>query len=735
MNGINCSRASIHVLIVNDNIECTKSVVSDLMKQDTIFDLTIYSKTNDDFSQIKNRWKQWVGRLNIIISDDSLSEIYNHFASSITNMYICFLNCETRIMKTFVSDSVKILNRENTVGVVTYNHVNNLPNPQKILKYSKNFDYINDETFTLRRRLYKPLSEKQNSKDIFSYLYNEKGYECAKCESSPIIAVERIKENITEIVQENIQENNVKSFQENIQENIQENKTIDAKKFIVDKIVNAELKCSDAPLHIFIPNFNQIQMTDDIVSDLLLNEHNFDLTIFDQGSIENSTDKTYERIKKKWKIDNRCLNIVKNGCNAPLNHVWNWFADNVKNRYICLLNNDTRVLDNFTAHIVKILNDNKNCGIVTHATNNIKYTSKLQDTQYETMTNERQGWAFTIRKELYKPIDNRLILMSGDNCIYANIYKQGYKAFICTSSPVLHYCSTTCFMTAEIRKKISEISKLDDTIYRTLGFDNILKRTIHKLTTGGKPTAEFIKAFVKRNTFRKICYTAITGDYDKLKEPTVVTNGWRYICFTDSKIESNTWEIVNIPSELMELSNVKKQRMLKICPNRYLPNYDECIWIDGNITVQCNLNDFVEDNCKGNFCTVTHPMRNCIYDECDVVKKGNIDTSEHTEAIKKKLKLRGFPANNGLAETNLIYRKNTNDVNRLCDEWGFQMLVNGTHRDQLMFNFVEWKLKGKVYYLPKDIVRNGKLFKLNRHAKNSSTKGAAIPQRKISFYK
>ena len=125
----------------------------------------------------------------------------------------------------------------------------------------------------------------------------------------------------------------------------------------MDKIVNAELKCSDAPLHIFIPNFNQIQMTDDVVSDLLLNELNFDLTIFDQGSIENNTDKTYERIKKKWKIDNMCLNIVKNGCNAPLNHVWNWFADNVKNRYICLLNNDTRVLDNFTTHIVKILND------------------------------------------------------------------------------------------------------------------------------------------------------------------------------------------------------------------------------------------------------------------------------------------------------------------------------------------------------------------------------------------
>ena len=32
---------------------------------------------------------------------------------------------------------------------------------------------------------------------------------------------------------------------------------------------------------------------------------------------------------------------------------------------------------------------------------------------------------------------------------------------------------------------------------------------------------------------RKVAYTYIIGNYDSLKEPSVITEGWDYICFTD----------------------------------------------------------------------------------------------------------------------------------------------------------------------------------------------------------
>lgn len=235
---------------------------------------------------------------------------------------------------------------------------------------------------------------------------------------------------------------------------------------------------------------------------------------------------------------------------------------------------------------------------------------------------------------------------------------------------------------------------------------------------------------------KKICYTAITGFYDMLIDPTVVTEEWRYICFTDNKdLKSNIWEILPIPVELCGLTNVKKQRLLKIMPHRYLPFYNECIWVDGNITIQCNLNAFKEEFCKGDICTVNHPERNCIYDECDAVVKHNRDTSENVEEIMTKLKDSGYPEHNGLGETGLLYRKNNEAVKRMCDEWGLQMLINTTHRDQLTFNYAAWKTKETIHYLPSDIVRNGKLFKLNEHTYTNNKKKREDAQIFVLCYK
>ena len=44
------------------------------------------------------------------------------------------------------------------------------------------------------------------------------------------------------------------------------------------------------------------------------------------------------------------------------------------------------------------------------------------------------------------------------------------------------------------------------------------------------------EAFCKPETIkatRKVVYTCISGNYDTLDEPRVVTPGWEYICFTD----------------------------------------------------------------------------------------------------------------------------------------------------------------------------------------------------------
>ena len=37
-----------------------------------------------------------------------------------------------------------------------------------------------------------------------------------------------------------------------------------------------------------------------------------------------------------------------------------------------------------------------------------------------------------------------------------------------------------------------------------------------------------------------------------------------------------------MPQELDGLSNVKKQRMVKICPHKWLREYDLSVWVDGS---------------------------------------------------------------------------------------------------------------------------------------------------------
>ena len=124
----------------------------------------------------------------------------------------------------------------------------------------------------------------------------------------------------------------------------------------------------------------------------------------------------------------------------------------------------------------------------------------------------------------------------------------------------------------------------------------------------------------------KICYTIIYGPYDSLKEPKIITPEWKYICFTDQSFTSDVWEIRPIPEDLMnkfERKPVKRQRILKIQPHLYLEDYEVCIYVDGTITINVDLNQAIEDMKKecGDFeiCIPVHPMRRCIYREGRIV--------------------------------------------------------------------------------------------------------------------
>ena len=82
------------------------------------------------------------------------------------------------------------------------------------------------------------------------------------------------------------------------------------------------------------------------------------------------------------------------------------------------------------------------------------------------------------------------------------------------------------------------------------------------------------------------CYSI--SSFSKQKE-------FDYILFTDQKIEKTNWTILPIPKfvDKFNLSNIKKQRYIKIHPHKFFKKYDLSIYIDANYVIKGDLNDFL----------------------------------------------------------------------------------------------------------------------------------------------
>ena len=221
---------------------------------------------------------------------------------------------------------------------------------------------------------------------------------------------------------------------------------------------------------------------------------------------------------------------------------------------------------------------------------------------------------------------------------------------------------------------------------------------------------------IKRDP-RIVVYTCITGGYDSIKEPSFVTPGVDYVCFTDNlSMKSKTWDIRPIPDELLGYTKVKQQRGVKILPHRYLPEYDISVWVDGNMDVKGNIVDYLKTFDFNTYSVFIpeHPARKCIYkekDACVRIKKitgdGIILANKQMERYRKEK----FPENNGLVQTNIVIRKHNDEYSKKLMELWWSELKEYSHRDQLSFNYALWKTgKERFKYLIKTTC-NSKTFR------------------------
>ncbi|MGI5845684.1 MAG: glycosyltransferase domain-containing protein, partial [Alphaproteobacteria bacterium] len=184
---------------------------------------------------------------------------------------------------------------------------------------------------------------------------------------------------------------------------------------------------------------------------------------------------------------------------------------------------------------------------------------------------------------------------------------------------------------------------------------------------------------------KKVVYTCITGDYDKLIKHTYINPEYDYVCFTDNNIllksKIKPWKI--LPLKYTNSDKIRNAKWHKTHPHVLFPEYSESVWVDGNINILTNslFKRFAKS--KQNILIPVHFKRNCIYAECMAVVECQKDSQRNVDKVLKFLEKNNMPKNYGLLETNIIFRRHNNKLIKEINENWWNMIKRYSYRDQL----------------------------------------------------
>ncbi len=220
-----------------------------------------------------------------------------------------------------------------------------------------------------------------------------------------------------------------------------------------------------------------------------------------------------------------------------------------------------------------------------------------------------------------------------------------------------------------------------------------------------------------------VVYTAITGNYDHVSEPATKVPGWKYLCFTDDAcITAPGWEVSVLPKS--GLDQIRHSRLPKILAHRFLSGYDTSIWIDGNLEIQGDLEEF----CKvalmhvdiaffrhGDF----RPSVAAEVDACWQAKKAPLEVMARQY---ESYCAAGFPDDAGIIpEAGVIARRHhRSDVRVAMEEWWGELLRHSA-RDQIGLPYVLWK-RALPFKLLDHNLRTSPWFRYRHHGERPQPK-------------
>jgi len=196
---------------------------------------------------------------------------------------------------------------------------------------------------------------------------------------------------------------------------------------------------------------------------------------------------------------------------------------------------------------------------------------------------------------------------------------------------------------------------------------------------------------------KNVVYSVITNNYDEVLPTPDTREGWDYILFTDSKINTTySWRIINIDDALR--NPIKTQRSLKIFNNYIFENYKNSIYIDGNIQM-LEKPEHLWSLFGSEFTLMSHPFHSTLRAEQKLITDAKKDCPQKIKKQIDQYFLDGYKDIYGMVQTGIMFRQHTERVIEVCKFW-LEEVIKNSHRDQLSFNYSCWKKNFNYNLIP-----------------------------------
>lgn len=202
---------------------------------------------------------------------------------------------------------------------------------------------------------------------------------------------------------------------------------------------------------------------------------------------------------------------------------------------------------------------------------------------------------------------------------------------------------------------------------------------------------------------KRLIYTAVFGDYDRVYPPVRSETGVDYAIVTDrADMFVPGWETMVIDGSDFPTSTTAN-RYHKMLMHRVLPGYDASLYVDGNIRLLGDTAPLFEqlEHSKAALAAYAHPQRSRVAEEArTLIEIGKVQNTGRVKKEVSSYKADGFPDNTRLIEGGVILKNHRAPGLDAAMELWWNLFREHLTRDQLSLPYVIWKTGLSIHLLP-----------------------------------